>query len=292
DPTELEAFLWVADHGTEAVSISFGGYIDRTQPGGNLLYHLYKAAVQYARDHGTVIAASAGNEHVLVGKNGQVLSHGQLSAPGAPGADLYGQYEVPGGVPGVVDVSSTGNVVAAASATCDPAGMNATNATCKPGSDPHQSAGGATNQLAYYSDYGPRINIAGPGGARKFNLPVWDRGGTPGFPYTTADGFTAFEDFSITSNWATEIPCFTVPSTPSLFYDDACYTTIQGTSMAAPHVSATLALIASAFPNLRHRPSALIKRLYKGAVQFDGNMTPPLDPTDTSPGDQSGVPCP
>src|SRR6185312_11751744 len=87
-----------------------------------------------------------------------------------------------------------------------PAGINA---TCKPSSDAHQQPGvGLDNQLAYYSNYGPRIDIAAPGGARKFNLPLWDGGGTPGFPYTEADGTAVWEDFSITSNFAFEIPCF------------------------------------------------------------------------------------
>jgi hypothetical protein len=57
------------------------------------------------------------------------------------------------------------------------------NATCKPASDPHQAAGqGRQNQLAYYSDYGPRIDIAGPGGARKFNLPCGTGAAPPGSP--------------------------------------------------------------------------------------------------------------
>src|SRR5262249_39077852 len=124
DTTLLEGFLWAADHGIDVVSISFGGYLDRSTPDGRTLYHLYVDVVKYAREHGTVIAASAGNEHVMVGKNGKVLSHGQLSTPGAPLDDLYGQFQTPGGVPGVVDVSSTGNVVAASSATCDPAAAN------------------------------------------------------------------------------------------------------------------------------------------------------------------------
>ena len=76
--------------------------------------------------------------------------------------------------------SSTGRLVVPSSATCppgtigDPGDPDAnppvpanTNATCKPRSDRHHAAGqGLTNQLAYYSDYGPRIDIAGPGGAR------------------------------------------------------------------------------------------------------------------------------
>ena len=96
----------------------------------------------------------------------------------------------------MVDVSSTGRVVNPSSASCPPGTVGdpgdpdadppvAPNfeATCKPASDPHQAAGpGRQNQLAYYSNYGPRIDIAGPGGARKFNLPNYDRGGTEGFP--------------------------------------------------------------------------------------------------------------
>ena len=98
----------------------------------------------------------------------------------------------------MVDVAATNRVNVPSSASCppgtigDPGDPDADppvppdfNATCKPTSDRHQAAGpGKQNQLAYYSNYGPRIDIAGPGGARKFNLPNFDRGGTPGFPYT------------------------------------------------------------------------------------------------------------
>ena len=116
-------------------------------------------------------------------------------------------------------------------------------ATCKPASDPHGGPGpGRRDQLAYYSNYGPRIDIAGPGGARKFNLPNYDRGGTEGFPYVTDDLTNAWEDFNITSNWATQIPCFFLSSAAG-FHDGECYSTIQGTSMAAPHVAASLALV-------------------------------------------------
>jgi subtilisin family serine protease len=115
------------------------------------------------------------------------------------------------------------------------------NATCKPTSDRHQAAGqGRLNQLAYYSNYGPRIDIAGPGGARKFNLPNFDRGGTPGFPYTLDDLTNAWQVFSTTSNWAVEIPCFTFTK-GSGFHEGECYSTIQGTSMAAPQVVGSLA---------------------------------------------------
>jgi lantibiotic leader peptide-processing serine protease len=307
DATLLAAFLTAADLGLDLVNISFGGYLDRSDPEQELIYQAYIDAVAYARSKGTLIVAAAGNEHVRVGAGGRVLSHGQLSTPGDPAEDwpdLFGQYEVPGGIPGVVDVSSTNRVVVPSSASCppgtigDPGDPEADppvppnfNATCKPLSDRHHAAGqGKRDQLAYYSNYGPRIDIAGPGGARKFNLANFDRGGTPGFPHTVEDLTNAWQVFSITSNWAVQIPCFTF-TTGSGFPQGQCYSTIQGTSMAAPHVVGAAALVASAHPSLRKRPGALLARLQRLADDNPTNRTRALSATDTSPGDLTGLPC-
>ena len=101
-----------------------------------------------------------------------------------------------------------------------------------------------------------------------------------------------WEDFSTTSNWATEIPCF-VFTTGSGFPQGQCYTAIQGTSMATPHVSAALALIASAHPSLRHHPAGLVARLKATANTNVNNFTQGLSATDTSAGDlDPTVPCP
>jgi subtilisin family serine protease len=293
DSTILSAFLTAANAGMDVVSISFGGYLDRSDPAQELIYQLYVDTVAFARSQGTTIVASAGNEHVRVGAGGRVVSHGPLTSPTDPFEDLFGLYETPGGIPGVVDVSATGNVTKGSSASCPPGTIGSasnTNATCKPTSDRHDPFGvGQQNQLAYYSNYGPRIDIAAPGGARKFNLPVWDRGGTPGFPYTVADGTNVWEDFSTTSNWAVEIPCFTLPASAG-FPANQCYSSIQGTSMATPHVSAAIALEASAHPNLRHDPAALIARV-KSLTTHPTNRTPGLSATDRSPGDLTGDRC-
>jgi subtilisin family serine protease len=231
---------------------------------------------------------------VQVGPFGLVTSHGPLTTPGIPLADLYGQFEAPGGIPGVVDVSSSGNVVVPSRSTClrgSTGSASKISATCKPTSDTHQAAGqGKQNQLAYYSNYGPRIDLTGPGGARKFNLPFWDRGGTLGFPDTSSDFTTAFGDFGTTSNWALLVPCFVF--TGGGFPANQCYSTIQGTSMAAPHVSATAALVASARPEARHNPDRLVSILKSRAQRIEGNQTEVLSATDTSPADLLGTACP
>jgi lantibiotic leader peptide-processing serine protease len=308
DEVLIAAFVAAADLGLDVVNISFGGFTDISTPEGAQIYQAYIDAVAYARSKGTIIVASAGNEHVRVGAGGRILSHGQSTIPGTPPEDFvdpFGQVQLPGGAPGVVDAAATNRVNVPSSASCppgtigDPGDPGADppvppdfNATCKPRSDRHHAAGpGRKDQLSYYSNFGPRIDIAAPGGARKFNLGNYDRGGTPGFPHTLEDLTNAWQVFSTTSNWAVQIPCFTFTA-GSGFPQGECYSTIQGTSMAAPQVAGSLALVASAHPSLRKRPGALIARLKRLANDDPHNRTRDLSATDTSPGDLTGIPCP
>jgi subtilisin family serine protease len=279
DTTELAAFITAADLGVDVVNISFGGYLDRSDPEQELIYQTYIDVVAYARSKGTIIVAAAGNEHLRIGAGGRVVSHGPLTTPG----------HRPGRLPGLLrPVRGPGRDPGDGRRVLDRPGGQ----PCKPVTDPHQAAGpGRQNQLAYYSNYGPRIDLAGQGGARKFNLPNFDRGGTEGFPYVTDDLTNAWEDFNITSNWATQIPCFFLSSAAG-FHDGQCYSTIQGTSMAAPHVAASLALVASAHPSLRKHPAALLARLEAHTNTNVHNLTRALSATDTSPGDLTGLPCP
>jgi lantibiotic leader peptide-processing serine protease len=289
DSSIIYAFLRAVDLGVEVVSISFGGYTNRDDPAQDATYQLYETVVHYAQSMGTVIVASAGNEHARIDVTGKVVSHGTLTEPGTPLYNYYGWYDTPAGVPGVVMVSSTGNKVEAPSDSCAPGTFEDENATCKPKSDHHQSFGiGKKDQLAYYSNYGPRIDIAAPGGAREFNLPYWDRGGTPGYPVTTTAGYKAWEDFGITSNWALEIPCYQFSG---VFPANQCYATIQGTSMATPHVSAVIALVSSYNKAARWNPKELIRIVKAGARQVVGNKTPSLSKGDLRKGDLSGIVC-
>jgi hypothetical protein len=62
--------------------------------------------------------------------------------------------------------------------------------------------------------------------------------------------------------------------------------------MAAPQVSGSLALVASAHPSLRRHPGGLVRRLKALANPNVHNHTQPLSATDTSPADLTGLPCP
>src|SRR5204863_5803126 len=128
------------------------------------------------RARGVTIFAAAGNEHVRIDRvtatvGGRTLSGvGQVSSgadgiattpPGADSGDydLSGLLETPAGLPGVVMISATNNGNGAAPAA-DPFGVG--------------MYVGARDQLAYYSNYGSRVDFAGAGGEGRFNLHGWD----------------------------------------------------------------------------------------------------------------------
>jgi subtilisin family serine protease len=184
-----------------------------------------------------------------------------------------------------VMVSATANEVGAPSDTCADGTADGAFPTCKPTSDVHQPSGvGATDQLAYYSNYGPRIDIAAPGGARQFNLPGADRGGAP----ASADGTTTYGVVSIVSDTALgpDAACLQIDGlTPG-----RCYNVLQGTSFASPLVAGVAALAIAAAPALRDHPRAIVDVLQHGARDVV-NATPKLSASDTSPGDSGGPGC-
>lgn len=305
DSTIAYGFIWGADHGIDVINLSFGGFIDISDPGGYASQQMAINAVKYAYAHGTAVAHSAGNDSTRLDQNGMVTSYAAATVPGDPLEVVQGLYTFLGVGDYMLTVSSTGNVVMPASEVCpgdsaDPGPPVSTAAWCKPTSDAHQPNGpGTLNNLAYYSNYGPGISVAGPGGARMFNMFAWDRGGTPGWPYTgigslypdsASLGFNTFEDFGITSNYTTQIDCFTF--TGGGFPPDNCYTAIQGTSMAAPQVAGVMALIASRNLDARGHPNRLFMLVKNGANKDVVNYTPELSATDTSPADQTGAACP
>ena len=79
DSTIFKALRYAGNHHLDIVNLSVGSYLDRSNPGQDALWRKYRSVIQKVRDQGTVITAAAGNEHLRIDKNGQVISHGVVA---------------------------------------------------------------------------------------------------------------------------------------------------------------------------------------------------------------------
>ena len=284
----LSGLLTACSDGVDLVNMSITGYLDPSDPTDAQTYLLFNDVVQYCRARGVTIFAAAGNEHVRVDRvtmsvGGRTVSGvGRVSKgpdgiattpPGADSADfdLRGTLEAPAGVPGVVMVSATNNGNGAAPAG-DPFGFGM-----------HV---GARDQLAYYSSYGSRVDLAAPGGARRFNLPGWD-GGDGNILYGGWGSLGALADNGLICRDPLQSSLFNFACFKA---DGAGFGWLQGTSMATPNALGVAALAVSAKPELRHDPADLVARLEATARQTMTNYTGPEDPNNTSP-TYDGRPC-
>jgi len=245
--------------GASVVSMSLGGYVcaDRVVPGspycsdphavkqGRALERANSQLIDFMRDHGTITVAAAGNDHSQMQQDGRMvgpgLAFGGVLGP-SPLNDMTGLFEVPGGAHGAVAVAALNRVTAAG-----PAG------TTKFG----QYGVGGRDQLTYYSNFGEKIAVAAPGGARNFNVPSFDclisdcgrLGNSPG----TLDNPGDFGAFGVGCT--------------------SCYAFIQGTSMATPQVAGVAALALAAHPGMT--ADALVGLLQRSVTAFtDPNATP------------------
>ena len=145
---------------------------------------------------------------------------------------------------------------------------------------------GARDQLAYYSNYGSRIDLAAPGGARRYEIPAYD-GGEGDILAGAWGSFGALEDKGLIC---------TNPITSALF-NSACFKLagqgfgwLQGTSMSSPNAVGVAALTLSARQNLIGRPDALLARLQSTANQSPVNYMGPNDPANFA-ASLAGTPC-
>jgi lantibiotic leader peptide-processing serine protease len=282
----VDGMIHACDAGADIINMSIGGYDDPTRAADQEDYLEWVDAVNYCRAKGTAIFASAGNEHVRINRvnmtvGGRALTGvGQVDAgdegiasitPGGKKSDfdLRGLLELPAGVPGVIMVSATNNKV-----------MPAPTAFSWGG-----AALGSTDQLTYYSNYGSRIDIAAPGGARKFNIPRVDGG----VDDVLRDGWGILgpvdpsgELCALTGGIGT-FACFKV--------NGAGFGFLQGTSMSSPNAAGVGALTLAAHPALQGNPAGLLARLIATART---NMTNHMGPNDPANSADSvlGGPCP
>jgi subtilisin family serine protease len=283
----LAGLLAACSDGVDLVNMSITGYLDPSNPTDAQTYLLFNDAVQFCRARGITIFAAAGNEHVRVDRVTMAVGGRTLSGVGrvstgpdgigttAPGSasvtDLRGLLEAPAGLPGVVMVSATNNGNGAAPAD-DPFGFGI-----------HV---GARDQLAYYSSYGPRVDLAAPGGARRFNLPGWD-GGDGNVLYGGWGSLGALAENGLVCHDPLQSSLFNFACFKS---EGAGFGWLQGTSMAAPNALGVAALVLSAKPSLRDDPSGLVARLTATARRSLTNWTGPEDPSNTSQ-TYDGRPC-
>jgi len=276
DSWVLEGMLYGNEIGAQVESMSLGGFLcghgvvqgsfycgNATDVGQDpALWQVYENVVNYLLSNGTLVVAAAGNDHAQLDRTGQVVSHGTLAditiGPD-PANDFFGFTEAPGGVPGVVAVAALGRVNGAGSASETRFGRYGV---------------GRTDQLSYFSNYGERIDVSAPGGARNFNIPRFDcltsncaRAGTSS-PTATDNP----EDFGA---WG-------VVGAPGSALCADCYAFVQGTSMATPQVAGTAALALAANPELSPRDLASLLR--RSVSEFaNGDATPAIEDDPTKP---------
>jgi subtilisin family serine protease len=278
--------------GADILNMSIVGYDDPSYEYDAQDYLLWADAANYCHSRGTAIIASAGNEHVQINRTnitvagrtfygaGRVTTGSKGIGTVYPGdslqpyvTDVRGMLLVPGGLPGVILVSATSNEV-----------VNAPDAL--PQNRWPAKWVGARDQLAYYSNYGSRIDLAAPGGARQFNIPLFDGGADD----ILANGYGSLSAVDKNSALCTDPEL-------STSYNSACFSISgqgfawsQGTSMSAPNVSGVAALVLSNNGSLRDRPDALLARLTSTARDDVANYTGPNDPNNTTAA-IDGTPC-
>jgi subtilisin family serine protease len=278
-----------SDSRIDIVNMSIEGYMDPADPFTADDYLLFTDAVDYCLANGVAVFGAAGNQHVRVDRVSMDVGGRQLEdvgrvsfgsegiATASPGSDSLAPYDlrgwlvVPSGVPGVTMVSATANAIGAA-----------------PASVPlrWKEHVGARDQLAYYSNYGSRIDLAAPGGARRYEIPGYDggegnvlAGGWGSFGALAKHGLICTDPFA------------------GSFFNSACFTArgdgfgwLQGTSMSTPNAAGVAALVLSSHRDLVGRPGALVDRLADTANRSPVNYMGPNDAANTAPA-LDGTPC-
>lgn len=218
-----DALVAAANDGVDVVNMSLGGWRwmahNLGEKGDSASMVAYHRAVQYAVNKGVTVVVSAGNDSRNLGS----LHDMQTYWKDTYGLDIKGPSRVvPAQIPGVITVSSSNEW--------------------------------SDELIAFYSNYGNPIDVAGPGGD---NGPIYDElyRQDPKGNYLDKRDF----HYRALSTWPTYLPPYFTSNLKG-------YALLHGTSMAAPKVAGIAAVIKSEHPD--YSPAQVAALIRKTAEDF------------------------
>lgn len=234
-----DAIVAAANDGVEVINMSIGGWRwmahNLEEKGDSASMVAYHRAVQYAIQKGVTVVVSSGNDS----KDLNNLHDMQAYWKDNYGIDIKGPSRVvPAQIPGVITVSSSNEW--------------------------------STDGIAFYSNYGNAIDVAGPGGD---NGPVYDSlyRQDPKGDYLNKRDFT-YRTLSTYPSY----PVGGGNNATTQFSDGKWhgYSYLHGTSMAAPKVAGVAGVIKAAHPE--YSPSQVAAAIRQSAIDFGKVGVDPL----------------
>lgn len=233
-----DAIVAAANDGVEVINMSIGGWRwmahnlgDKGDSASMVAYH---RAVQYAIQKGVTVVVSAGNNSMDLNNIHDMQAYWKNTY----GIDIKGPSRVaPAQVPGVITVSSSNQW--------------------------------SDQNIAFYSNYGSPIDVAGPGGD---NGPLYDSlfRQDPKGNYLDRRDFT-YRTLSTYPSYPVEGGNATTQFSDGKWHG---YSYLHGTSMAAPKVAGVAGVIKAAHPE--YSPAQVSAAIRQSAIDFGKDGADPL----------------
>ncbi|MFC4802361.1 S8 family serine peptidase [Neobacillus sp. GCM10023253] len=233
-----DAIVAAANDGVEVINMSIGGWRwmahNLGEKGDSASMVAYQRAIQFAIQKGVTVVVSAGNDS----KDLNNLHDMQAYWKATYGIDIKGPSRVvPAQIPGVITVSSSNEW--------------------------------SDKSIAFYSNYGNAIDVAGPGGD---NGPLYDSL----YRQNPAGNYLDKRDY--TYRTLSTYPSYPVGggNATTQFTDGQWhgYSYLHGTSMAAPKVAGVAGVIKSAHPE--YSPAQVAAAIRQSAIDFGKVGVDPL----------------